>query len=45
VRAVEYPAGAAGDRLTVVYDAAELNGADLLDLLHRFGIRGRRVLL
>ena len=45
VRAVKYPAGAAGDRLTVVYDAAELNDADLVDLLRRFGLRNHPVVL
>jgi hypothetical protein len=45
VRAVEYPPDAPGDRLIVIYDAAELNGAGLVDLLNRFGLRGRPLVL
>ena len=42
---VDYPAGTAVHRLTVRYDADELNGAELVDLLHVFGFRARSVVL
>jgi hypothetical protein len=43
IRDVDYPIAAGGCRLTVEYDAAELNSAGLMHLLDCFGLRGRSV--
>ncbi|HUO66305.1 MAG TPA: hypothetical protein VMV37_02160 [Gammaproteobacteria bacterium] len=40
---VDYPIGAGNRRLTVEYDAGELNGAALIDLLDCLGLRVRTV--
>ena len=43
IRDVDYSTGARGGRLTVQYDAAELNSAGLIDLLDCFGLRARSI--
>ena len=39
---VDYPGAGLGYRMTVEYDADELNATALMDLLDRFGFRARR---